>query len=113
MEISSNDYGHKLHDIAFGKSVGDSLVDVEAISINSLLKELKWKSIDLLKIDIEGYEGLLFQSNIEWLEVTDTIIIEIHENISVEEFSDHLAGYAFQYHLHRKGNWIFSKHIIE
>jgi len=38
--------------------------------------------------------------------------MEIHENVSVEEISDRLAGYSFQYRLQRKGNWIFSKHVI-
>lgn len=113
MDISANDYGHKVHGITFGKDVGTQTVGVEAVSINSLLKELNWPQIDLLKIDIEGYEGVLFGSNTTWLNVTNTIIMEIHEGVSPDEISKILSAYFFNYMVQRKGNWIFSKHIIE
>lgn len=113
MDISANDYGHKVHGITFGKDVGAQTVGVDAVSINSLLKELQWPQIDLLKIDIEGYEGILFSSNTTWLNKTNTIVMEIHEGVSPDEINRILSAYSFNYMVQRKGNWIFSKHIIE
>lgn len=55
---------------------------VEAISINDIVKTFSIKTIDLLKIDIEGSEEQLFQDkNKSWLPLTSLMFIEIHENL--------------------------------
>ncbi|MBI9041552.1 FkbM family methyltransferase [Lutibacter sp.] len=54
--------------------------DIKAITIDSILKESKFKYIDILKLDIEGAEIEVFsKGSIEWLEKTNIIIVELHD----------------------------------
>jgi len=60
---------------------GDNF-EIESITIDEILKEQNWNSIDLLKIDIEGAEKNLFESNYEnWLPKTKMIMIETHDRM--------------------------------
>lgn len=51
--------------------------DVESISINSLVEQFDLKSIDILKLDIEGSEYFLFSENYqEWIDLVKVFIFE-------------------------------------
>jgi FkbM family methyltransferase len=53
---------------------------VSAISMATLLREMQWEAIDLLKIDIEGAEREVFETGYEtWLPRTRALYIEIHD----------------------------------
>ncbi len=53
---------------------------VPAISLPTLLRELGWDGIDLLKMDIEGAEKDVFADGYEsWLPRTRAIYIEVHD----------------------------------
>lgn len=53
---------------------------ISAISIPDLIKEFKISCIDILKIDIEGSEKEVFESNIDsWLPFVKVLIIELHD----------------------------------
>ncbi len=53
----------------------------DAITINELVKTRKNKIIDILKIDIEGAEKEVFESDTSWLSNVKTLSIEIHDNL--------------------------------
>ncbi len=53
-------------------------VTVKAIGINNLVKSACISEINIMKIDIEGAEKLLFSKNTEWLSLTENIILEFH-----------------------------------
>lgn len=56
--------------------------DIESITLDTILTLKKWETIDLLKIDIEGAEKSLFESNYEnWLPKTKIIMIETHDRM--------------------------------
>ena len=56
---------------------------VRAIPLGEIIKEHNIDCIDILKIDIEGSEKELFESNVEnWLPKTRVIIIETHDRIN-------------------------------
>ena len=112
MEIGDKDYGNKVHNIPFGKSMGNSTLIVDGLSINTILKKLNWKKIALLKIDIEGYEGILLGTNNNWLAKTDTIIIEIHEGVTIDFLKKIVAPYGLNYIMLQKGNWVLSRKEI-
>ena len=112
MELSDNDYGHKVKEIMYGKKIGGKSVTVAGLSMNKLIETLCWPAINILKIDIEGYEGVLFRKNTEWLQLVETIIMEIHENVSIEQIRVATDKYHFDYALKRNGNWILSKFEI-
>ena len=53
-----------------------------AISIDTIMKEQNWESIDILKVDIEGSEKEVFELNYEnWLPKCKAIVIELHDNM--------------------------------
>jgi hypothetical protein len=55
---------------------------IPAYSIASIVKEMNWSTIDLLKLDIEGSEKEVFEKNYEsWLPQTKMIIIEVHDHM--------------------------------
>ena len=55
---------------------------IKTISIDSLIKQNTISIIDILKIDIEGAEKELFESNYEsWVPKTRCIIIELHDRM--------------------------------
>jgi FkbM family methyltransferase len=58
----------------------DEKAAIRSVSINELLDEYKFSSIDLLKIDIEGSEKELFAVNYkEWLPKVGCVVIELHD----------------------------------
>lgn len=109
MELNEKDYGHKVHGISYGKQFAGQTLTVNGISMDSLLRELAWPRIDVLKIDIEGYESILLTQGSGWLAYVGTIIMELHEGITIETIKQITDKYFFKYVEQRKGNWIISK----
>jgi FkbM family methyltransferase len=66
-------------DTSVGKDTRNVVNKTKTISINALVEELGVDVIDIVKIDIEGFEYELFESNTEWLEKTRCLIIEVHD----------------------------------
>jgi len=63
-------------------------IDVEAVTVHSLLDTTNFDKIDLLKIDIEGAEKQLFAENTHlWLNKVNVLVIELHDRF-VEGCSD-------------------------
>lgn len=55
---------------------------IQTVSILSVIKNYNLKGIDILKIDIEGAEYELFETNAEvWLPFVKMLMIEVHDNI--------------------------------
>ena len=55
---------------------------VLTINIDEILNQNNWDSVDIVKIDIEGAEKELFDSNYEgWIPKTKCIIIELHDRM--------------------------------
>jgi FkbM family methyltransferase len=75
---------------------------VKTITIDEIIKEYDLEFVDLLKIDIEGGEKELFESNYEnWLPKTKCIAIELHDGIkmgSSKSFLKAISKYNFSYH---------------
>jgi len=60
----------------------NSPTSIDAINIETIMKQEEWTAIDILKIDIEGSEKELFSSNYEkWLPVTKVIFVEVHDGM--------------------------------
>lgn len=53
-----------------------------SITLDEIILEKNWDTIDVLKIDIEGAEKQLFESNYEgWLPKTKVIMVETHDRM--------------------------------
>jgi FkbM family methyltransferase len=72
-------------------------IEVRLLPVSAILKEMRWDRINLMKIDIEGYEKTLFGANPEWLSRVDTIVGEIHSHVgyTMEALRGDLAPYGF------------------
>lgn len=71
---------------------------VRSISLNTCIQEYKLAKVDLIKIDVEGFEHQIFSSNLGWLDKVDNIIIEIHSTKDYITCIDTLVqkGFAIQ-----------------
>ena len=78
-------------------SVGLETVRVPTMSMPSLMATMGWNTIDLLKIDIEGYEKTLFGSGGEWLSATKMIVGEAHAHVAygLADIQRDLEPYGF------------------
>lgn len=71
--------------------------DIQGVDIHALLAMSPCSRISLLKIDIEGSERELFQSNsASWLEHVDNIIIELHGDECSQLYLDAVSRAGFQ-----------------
>ena len=71
---------------------------VRQFTVPELLLALGWEGIDVLKIDIEGYEKTLFHGNNAWLSRVRWIIEEAHGhvNYSIDDVRADLAPFGFK-----------------
>jgi len=51
---------------------------IRSCTMQQIVDENKFHSIDIVKVDIEGGEKELFSKNIEWLNLVRTLFIEVH-----------------------------------
>jgi FkbM family methyltransferase len=90
---------------------GDQKPDLLATDILSLLKKSEFTSIDLLKVDIEGAEVVIFSQNYEtWLNRVKNIVIELHSEECKKSFFNALSPY--KYDLSRSGELTVCKGIL-
>jgi len=60
--------------------------DIETLSTNDLIELNELVNIDFLKIDIEGSEKQLFESeSLSWLDITRVLAIEIHDEFNCRD----------------------------
>ena len=71
---------------------------VRLFAVPELLAALGWDEIDLLKIDIEGYEKTLFRGNNAWLSRVRVIVGEAHGHVGygIDDVRADLAPFGFQ-----------------
>lgn len=53
-------------------------IEVDCISLDDLVRQNSIEHIDILKVDIEGFEQSLFKNNSKALSITDNVIFEFH-----------------------------------
>jgi hypothetical protein len=87
------------------------IVSVEIRSVPSLLAELDWTELDLMKIDIEGGEKEVLGGRPEWLSCVKAILGEGHlgNGYTIERARSDLVPLGFTVELlnQRKGSFLF------
>jgi hypothetical protein len=61
----------------------------------SILARKGWSDIDVLKIDIEGYEEILFAGSPAWLGAVRLIVGELHGSYGEAQLTRDLAPFGF------------------
>ena len=70
--------------------------DVDGVTIAALMQTGGFDTVDLLKIDIEGAEGPLFDGgSVEWLTKTRNIAVEIHGEANRASIDAAMAPFGF------------------
>ena len=65
-----------------------------AFTIDEICNNYQLSRVDLLKMDIEGAEREIF-GNGSFMRRVGFVIIELHGDYDVEQFSKHLASWSF------------------
>ena len=80
MNISNRELGSWGY--TFEETISNNSENVESITIAEIMKLNGVNTIDILKIDIEGSEKDLFETNTElWLSQIKVLIIELHDGL--------------------------------
>lgn len=76
-----------LSDWAIRVEESDAVTDIKAYSISEIIKDTNWKTIDILKMDIEGSEKKVFEkdSDTSFLKITKCIAVEIHDEFDCRD----------------------------
>jgi FkbM family methyltransferase len=76
----------------------DRRVVVPQVTVTDVLRQLEWAEIDLLKIDIEGYEQILFGRENAWLHRVRRIVGEAHGHVNygIDHVRADLAPFGFK-----------------
>ena len=79
-------------------------IRVPMVSVRSILQSQGWNKIDLLKVDIEGYERTLFGSDAGWLKVVGHIVGEVHGHVHYDlpDLERDLGPYGFECRITRR-----------
>lgn len=107
MSVAEKDYGHCVADLA--QATKREHLEVEAISIPTIMQSLGWTRIGLLKVDIEGHEKVLLSSHDEWARLVDKICIECHEVYPVAELAQFADRFGFHPPQERAGVLLLSR----
>jgi FkbM family methyltransferase len=79
-----------------GGERGENQITVQQKTVPELMGLLHWDRIDLLKIDIEGYERFLLRDNATWLARISCIVGEIHDGYDFAQLREDLGRYGFE-----------------
>jgi FkbM family methyltransferase len=79
-------------------AAGAPTLRVRSFTVPEILAKLGWEEIDLLKIDIEGYEKTLFRENNGWLHRVRWIVGEAHGHVNyrIDDVRADLAPLGFE-----------------
>jgi FkbM family methyltransferase len=85
---------------SWGGHIGETLETptrrVSCVTIDELFLSQQVEFVDLLKIDIEGAEKLVFSGQPEWLKKVGCIMIELHGGYSLEQFEQDVHAFGFK-----------------
>lgn len=91
----------------------DSKYDIDGISLTDLIKEYHVDSIEILKIDIEGAEEVIFSQDVtDWINIVKIMLIEIHTESGKELILEKLRQNNFRVERYRSIFCCYNKSLI-
>ncbi len=89
---------------------------IESVTVDAIMKEQGWETLDILKIDIEGAEKEIFSKDISaWLPKVKTIMVEPHDRL-IKDCSktifNALRPYDFQMFTSTESTLIFTNESL-
>jgi len=89
---------------------------IKSISIDSIMEKYNLDHIDILKIDIEGSEKELFESNYDWMDKVNCIFIELHDRFKegcTDSFNNAISNKNFSVDNNGENIILFRDSIIK
>lgn len=81
---------------------------VDAITITDVMNQFQLHRLDLVKLDIEGSEKQVFESNYEeWLSKTTYVVVEIHRHLQSECEETVMGAFGSAFVCSRSGEYSF------
>jgi FkbM family methyltransferase len=71
---------------ALSRTPIEEISSVPILDIPSLIRRAGWDGIDLLKMDIEGAEDEVFANSESWIDLVNSMIVELHSGYSMDRF---------------------------
>jgi FkbM family methyltransferase len=99
MALSERDSDHRV------ASGGEAGVEVRAYTVPEVMEAMGWSAVDLLKMDIEGYEAELLAGNPAWLSSVRAAIMELHPPYGEAAFRADMTASGF--HVERLPSGLF------
>ncbi len=87
-EINENSYYLKIKNLITQKSKKKIFRKIKVLTLKNFCKQKKIKKIDLLKIDVEGYEYMVLLGAKDFLRKIDYIMLEIQKNDMYKNYSN-------------------------
>lgn len=108
MELSALDYGHK---IPRGPRATPAIstIEVDTVSVPTIMRQLGWERVGLLKVDIEGHESVLFSAQCEWLTLVDAMCIECHDGFGEKDLCRVALRFGFSFVHQLPGIWLLAR----
>jgi FkbM family methyltransferase len=103
MDVEHKDYGHR---VLQERTASKRTINVAAYSVPTLLRELGWDRIGLLKVDIEGHEKALLSHCGSWINLVDAMCIECHEEFGEAQLRDFALRSGFRPPQRLPGIWL-------
>jgi FkbM family methyltransferase len=107
MDIEQKDYGCRVLDP--NEAQWQRGIEVAAYSVPTLLRDLGWDRIGLLKVDIEGHERKLLARCESWMHLVDAMCIECHEGFGRAELRDFARRSGFRPPEQLPGIWLLKR----
>jgi FkbM family methyltransferase len=74
-------------------------VEVNGLSVPTIMGRAGFREVDLVKVDIEGAETELLRGNLDWLNRTRALAIEFHnDSRAISNFDQIMNQYGFEIH---------------
>jgi FkbM family methyltransferase len=87
--------GHESRDLGQEFGFIDRTSTVPISRLGTLITRLDWKTVDLLKVDIEGAEQLLLNDIKGWADSVSTVFLEVHHNVDPREAEALMIAHSF------------------
>lgn len=106
--------------IVKGEGIGSEVIesnssnyDIEGISLPDIIREYNINLIEILKIDIEGSEEVIFSEDISsWINIVKIILIEIHSDSGRELILEKLRKHNFRIERYRSIFYCYNKSLV-
>ncbi len=107
MELQGRDYEHRI--VLPSRCSSRPMLEVDAISVPTILRRLSWGRIGLLKVDIEGHEAALFARDCGWLDRVDAMCIECHDGFNDGQLAGLAKRFGFTVPQRLPGTWFMMR----